>query len=225
VSRRRKVAVGALVSTLFAPGKVAAQSRELKPGTPPAPPAPARSGTPVNLPAVPTPANTFAAGAGKSLAAATTTGPLAAFSSSASSVRDSLVALARAQIGRRYRFGGTSPESGFDCSGFVRYVLASLKVQLPRTASEQSRVGLPVLRETGRLRPGDLVTFGSGRRISHIGIYVGDGRFVHASTKAGRVIESQLVRKPTREIKPWRGARRVIATPDSGVTVIGPKKG
>ena len=98
-------------------------------------------------------------------------------------------------------------------------------MQLPRTANEQSRVGLAVAREPGRLRPGDLVTFGSGRRISHIGIYVGDGRFVHASTKAGRVIESPLVRKPTREIKPWRGVRRIIATPDSGIAVIGPKKG
>ncbi|HWJ24620.1 MAG TPA: C40 family peptidase [Gemmatimonadaceae bacterium] len=202
MSRRRKLAVGALVSALCAPGKVMAQTLEH-----------------IGIPPIPPPAPTGPAAA-KAPAA-----PLAAFSASASALRDSLVALARAQIGRRYRMGGTSPESGFDCSGLVRYVMSALKVQLPRTANEQSRVGLAVQREPGRLRPGDLVTFGSTKRISHIGIYVGDGHFVHASTKAGKVIESPLIRPPNRQIKPWRGARRVIATGDSAVVVPGPKKG
>jgi cell wall-associated NlpC family hydrolase len=157
--------------------------------------------------------------------ATTSHAPLAAFSTSAASLRDSLVAMARAQIGRRYRIGGQTPATGFDCSGFVRYVMSALKVQLPRTANEQSRAGLAVDRDTTRLRPGDLVTFGSTRRISHIGIYVGDGRFVHASTKAGKIIESPLVRPPNRQIKPWRGVRRVIATGDTAVVVPGVKRG
>ncbi len=140
--------------------------------------------------------------------------PFAAFSASARSLGDSLVALARAQIGRKYRFGGTTPEHGFDCSGLVRYVLAILHVPLPRTAKEQARTGAFVERDTAQLRPGDLVTFGSPRRISHIGIYVGGGRFVQASSKAGRVIETPLNRRPAPGVKPWRGARRVVA-PDS----------
>jgi cell wall-associated NlpC family hydrolase len=220
--RRRKLAVGALVSALCTPGKVMSQTLD-RAIVPPFPPAPT-GGTPTPLTnaAVAPIAPTAAIPSAKAVVSKGT--PLAAFSASASALRDSLVALARAQIGRRYRLGGTTPESGFDCSGFVRYVMAALKVQLPRTANEQSRVGLAVARERDHLRPGDLVTFGSTKRISHIGIYVGDGRFVHASTKAGKVIESPLIRPPNREIKPWRGVRRVIATGDSAA-VAGPKKG
>ena len=143
--------------------------------------------------------------------------PFAAFSLTASSLRDSLVSLARAQIGRRYRFGGTSPEHGFDCSGLVRYVMSALHVPLPRTAKEQARTGAVVARDTSQLQPGDLVTFGSSRRISHIGIYVGGGHFVQASSKAGRVIETPLNRPLVPGVKPWRGARRVM--PDSATPV------
>jgi cell wall-associated NlpC family hydrolase len=134
--------------------------------------------------------------------------PFAAFSASARNLRDSLVALARAQIGKRYRLGGTSPRHGFDCSGLVRYVMAALHVDLPRTAHEQAQSGTKLPRDTALLRPGDLVTFGSTRHISHIGIYVGDGRFVQASSKAGRVIETPLERHGA-GVKPWRGARRM----------------
>lgn len=141
--------------------------------------------------------------------------PFAAFSASASSLRDSLVTLARAQVGRRYRTGGESPDGGFDCSGLVQYVMATLKVQLPRTAKLQAHTGRAVPRQADELRPGDLVTFGSERRVSHIGIYVGDGRFVHASTKAGKVIESKLERPAHPLIKKWQGARRIIATEDT----------
>jgi cell wall-associated NlpC family hydrolase len=142
--------------------------------------------------------------------------PFAMFSVSMRSLRDSLVAVARAQIGRRYRFGGASPEHGFDCSGLVRYVMAALHVDLPRTAKEQARSGALLPRDTAQLRPGDLVTFGSTHQISHIGIYVGDGRFVQASSKAGRVIETRLLNRPHAPgVKPWRGARRVMPAADS----------
>lgn len=147
--------------------------------------------------------------------------PFAAFSASARSFGDSLVALARAQIGRRYRFGGTTPEHGFDCSGLVRYVLAALHISVPRTAREQARSGMLVERDTSQLQPGDLVTFGSKHRISHIGIYVGDGRFVQASSKAGRVIETPLNRRLVAGVKPWRGARRLVPT-DSTLTSTDP---
>jgi cell wall-associated NlpC family hydrolase len=142
-------------------------------------------------------------------------GPLAAMSASAVSLRDSLVALARAQIGRRYVLGGQSPDRGFDCSGLVRYITAALHLQLPRTARQQAHAGLAVARDTSRLLPGDLLTFGRGKRgVSHVGIYIGDGRFVHASTRAGRVIESRLDRPLYKGVKPWLGVRRLIAASD-----------
>lgn len=136
--------------------------------------------------------------------------PFAALSRSALGLRDSLVALARAQIGKRYVRGGESPSRGFDCSGLVQYIVSALHISLPRTAAQQAAVGDAVPTDTSRLLPGDLLTFGRGKRISHIGIYVGNGRFVHASTKAGRVIETNLLRPKAAGIKPWRGARRLV---------------
>lgn len=128
------------------------------------------------------------------------------------SVRDSLVAMARAQIGTRYIRGGEVPDRGFDCSGLVQYVMATLRVELPRTAAQQSRAGLAIGRDTSRLRPGDLLTFGKTKRsASHVGIYVGSGRYVHASSVAGRVIESDIDRPYSPLIKRWNDARRVIA--------------
>lgn len=136
---------------------------------------------------------------------------LAGMSASASSLRDSIVALARAQIGTRYRHGGASPQHGFDCSGLVQYVMARFQMILPRTAKQQAALGVVVPRDTSQLRPGDLLTFASTERasVSHIGIYVGGGRFVHASSVAGRVIESPLNRAPAPKIKLWRGVARV----------------
>ena len=139
--------------------------------------------------------------------------PFAAFSASALAIRDSLVAIARAQVGTRYRTGGTSPIKGFDCSGLVKYVAAALKISLPRTAREQAHAGQMVVRDTSRLLPGDLLTFGKGR-VSHIGIYVGNGRMVHASSKAGRVVETKIDSGRIAWVKPWQGVRRVLSDGD-----------
>jgi cell wall-associated NlpC family hydrolase len=101
----------------------------------------------------------------------------------------------------------------------VKYVMAALQVDLPRTAAQQARTGDEVSRDPSNLRPGDLLTFGNGKkgRVSHIGIYVGEGRYVHASSVAGRVIESDLNRSGSPLIRAWRGVRRVVsgAEPDS----------
>lgn len=130
------------------------------------------------------------------------------------SLRDSIVvSVVRNQLGARYVLGGTTPKSGFDCSGLVKYVMAALHVALPRTAAQQARMGLAIGRDTTRLRPGDLLTFSRTKdgSVSHIGIYIGNGRYVHASSVAGRVIESPLDRPASPLIKKWRGSRRVVA--------------
>jgi len=83
--------------------------------------------------------------------------------------------------GTRYVMGGTS-RSGFDCSGFVRYILGATNgVDLPRTATEQYYHGAPI--PSDRLQPGDLVFFKNTykRGISHVGIYAGEGKFIHAA--------------------------------------------
>ena len=126
---------------------------------------------------------------------------------------DSVVAIARAQLGTRYRLGGETPRA-FDCSGLVQYVMHALDFSLPRTAREQAKLGTPVPTDTAQLRAGDLLLFGKRGKVTHIGIYVGNGQFVHASTKAKRVVERPLLRKPAPGIVPWIGARRLISMPD-----------
>jgi cell wall-associated NlpC family hydrolase len=140
--------------------------------------------------------------------------PFAKFSASMESLRDSIVvSVVRNQIGTRYVLGGTTPKSGFDCSGLVKYVMSALHVALPRTAAQQARMGLALGRDTTELRPGDLLTFSRTKdgSVSHIGIYIGNGRYVHASSVAGRVIESPLDRPASPLIRKWRGSRRVVA--------------
>ncbi len=84
-----------------------------------------------------------------------------------------------------YRNGGADP-SGFDCSGLVWYAFEQHGIEVPRTVAEQYRAGRPV--KTGRLEPGDLVFFEtSGDKASHVGLFVGDGEFVHAPSTRGRV--------------------------------------
>ena len=106
-----------------------------------------------------------------------------------------------------YRYGGNSPELGFDCSGFVRHVFkTSLGLNLPRTTQELSRVGDPLKEE--ELHPGDLVFFNTQKQpYSHVGIYVGESRFVHAP-KTGKAITIVSMRDNY-----WRrrydGARRI----------------
>ncbi|MBI4757299.1 MAG: C40 family peptidase [Betaproteobacteria bacterium] len=94
---------------------------------------------------------------------------------------------ALSMIGVRYRRGGDTPETGFDCSGLVRRVAReTLGLDLPHRALDMSRLGMPVVRTD--LQPGDLVFFNTMRRaFSHVGIYLGDFRFVHAPAPGGRV--------------------------------------
>lgn len=116
------------------------------------------------------------------------------FAKRGSSAADAVVKQAREQLGRRYRFAASSPDRGFDCSGLVKYVLKSVGVELPHNAARIAHEGEPVALDTATMRPGDLLLFGRGRstRISHIGIYIGDGRMIHASTSQRRVVEARV---------------------------------
>jgi cell wall-associated NlpC family hydrolase len=90
-------------------------------------------------------------------------------------------------VGTPYRYGGNTPEGGFDCSGLVGYVFRdAADVALPRASYQIAAVDAPKI-DARRLAPGDLVFFGSGRGVSHVGIYVGEGRFVHAPNGGGTV--------------------------------------
>jgi cell wall-associated NlpC family hydrolase len=137
--------------------------------------------------------------------------------------RDSLVQLARAQLGRRYIFGGTTP-AGFDCSGFLKYLMRAAGYELPRTAAEQARAGREVPRDPSQLRPGDLLTFGRGGRVTHVGMYIGNGRFIHASTGSHRIVEAQLDRPASSLVRAWYGVRRFLADDDT-VTVAARETG
>ena len=97
---------------------------------------------------------------------------------------DSLIDLGRSLIGTRYRYGGTSVQSGFDCSGFVGYVFREeIGLELPRSTRELINLDAPKVARAD-LEPGDLILFNDrGRgRVSHAGIYLGDDQFIHSSS-------------------------------------------
>lgn len=114
---------------------------------------------------------------------------------------------AMGMLGIHYKYGGTTPESGLDCSGLVRYVFKEAwGADLPRTAEEISHLGQHI--DTKDLQPGDLVFYNTLRRgFSHVGIYLGDNKFIHSPSAGGAVrIESM-------DISYWKkrfnGARRI----------------
>ena len=111
------------------------------------------------------------------------------------------------QLGIRYRWGGKSPETGFDCSGFVRHMYEkSVGLVLPRRAEEQAKVTEEINRS--ELKPGDLVFFNTMKRtFSHVGIYVGDGKFIHAP-RPGKSVRVDDMREAYWQ-KRFNGARRV----------------
>ena len=89
-------------------------------------------------------------------------------------------------VGTPYRWGGNTPESGFDCSGLIAHVYQkSAHFKTPRTVAELKEWGVPI--STNSIRSGDLIVFSKGNESTHAGIYVGDGRFVHAPSTGGRV--------------------------------------
>lgn len=89
-------------------------------------------------------------------------------------------------VGTPYKWGGNTPDSGFDCSGLIAHVYQkSAQLKSPRTVAELKDWGIPIATEV--IRSGDLIVFSKGRESTHAGIYVGEGRFVHAPSTGGRV--------------------------------------
>lgn len=114
-------------------------------------------------------------------------------------------------MGTPYTPGGNTPAQGFDCSGFVRYVLLENGLSLTERSSEEMyHAGWQAVGR-GALKPGDLVFFQTGRqsRVNHVGIFVGDGQFIHAPARGGAVRVESLSLPYWQEA--WAGARRLAA--------------
>lgn len=109
---------------------------------------------------------------------------------------DELISSAMGLLGVAYRYGGTSASTGFDCSGFMQHIFKrSMGVNLPRTSAAQAKMGVGVSRS--ELQPGDMVffrTMGRGR-ISHVGLYIGNNRFIHAPRTGKRIEVTSLSNK------------------------------
>ncbi len=105
--------------------------------------------------------------------------------------RKEIVQYAKSFVGSPYRFGG-STRKGFDCSGLVMTVFRQFDIALPRRSLDQSRVGTPI--DRAHIKPADLVFFKTSSRnpVTHVGIYIGGGKFIHASTSARRVRVDEL---------------------------------
>lgn len=111
-------------------------------------------------------------------------------------------------IGKPYRYGGATPAAGFDCSGLVQFSYRQAGLALPRSTEQQRQVSRPV--RLASLRRGDLIFFDQdGKKNSHVGIYLGDGRFVHAPS-SGKTVRTDRLDSPY-----WRKhiseARRLVS--------------
>ena len=123
---------------------------------------------------------------------------------------EEIVLYALGLLGTGYRFGGNNPEAGLDCSGMVRYIVQEVSGQtLPHNAAQIADMTRPI--NVAELRPGDLVFFNTlNRRHSHMGIYMGDGRFVHAPNGRSQI---RIERLDNTYFRPRiDGARRIVAS-------------
>ena len=157
----------------------------------------------------------FSLAAGTTLAADTASAPADENSSAVAQASKSyfdragdLVIHALALIGVKYKWGGNDPEAGLDCSGLVSHVFTEVTgMVLPRDSRSMSKVGTSV--EKTELKPGDLVFFNTLRKpFSHVGIYIGEDRFVHAPRRGREVEVSEL--RDSYWKKRFNGARRLL---------------
>jgi probable lipoprotein NlpC len=151
----------------------------------------------------------FSAGGGESLPPA----PPVAGQAGPASLADSIVATAAAAMGRPYEFGGTGAGGGgFDCSGLIQYAYKQHGIVLARRSVDQAKEGRKVDRKLDRLRPADLLTFTNrGGPVTHVGLYIGGGRFIHSATR-GVQISTLSAQDPYGRwwYKRWVGVRRIV---------------
>ncbi len=128
-------------------------------------------------------------------------------------VAGQIVATALAAMGEPYRWGGTSTDEGFDCSGLIYYAYTTHGVSVPRVSRDQARAGRAVARNAATLEAGDILSFAnSGSGVSHVGLYVGNGRFIHATASGGVRVSRLETSDPDNRwwFERWVGARRVL---------------
>ncbi len=128
-------------------------------------------------------------------------------------LNDSIVATATEAMGRPYTYGGTGEDGGgFDCSGLIQYSYGKHGIVLPRRSTDQAREGRKIERKLKLLAPADILTFSNrGGKVSHVGLYIGEGRFIHSATRGVQV----SVLSPDDPYgrwwyKRWVGVRRIV---------------
>ena len=116
--------------------------------------------------------------------------------------------MAKKKLGRRYVWGATGTKNTFDCSGFTKYVYKKNGIDIPRTSINQSKYGKYVSRKN--LKKGDLIFFDTSKRrkgyVNHVGIYLGNGKFIHASSAKKKVVITSLNKNFYSQR--YKGARR-----------------
>jgi cell wall-associated NlpC family hydrolase len=124
-----------------------------------------------------------------------------------------VIASAVDAMGRPYEYGGTGENGeGFDCSGLIQYSYGKHGISLPRRSTEQAREGRKVERALQKLKPGDLLTFSNrGGRVTHVGLYMGAGRFIHSATR-GVQVSNLSAEDPYGRwwYQRWVGVRRIL---------------
>ncbi|HJQ19890.1 MAG TPA: C40 family peptidase [Gemmatimonadaceae bacterium] len=131
-----------------------------------------------------------------------------------------VIPTAERYIGVPYRWGGTSPSTGFDCSGYTQYVFAKHGVRLPRTSRSQAFAGANI-RDYRALRPGDLIMFAEdGKPISHVAIYAGHDRIIHSSSSGAGVRYDDLTSRRGTWFRTHMVVARRVATPAQGSHLV-----
>jgi cell wall-associated NlpC family hydrolase len=128
-------------------------------------------------------------------------------------LREAVIASARRAMGRPYSWGGTGEDGGgFDCSGLIQHAYGQHGIALPRTSAEQAKEGKAVARKLGALAAGDLLTFSNrGGPVSHVGLYIGEGRFIHSASRGVQIsVLSDDDPYGRWWFKRWVGVRRII---------------
>ncbi len=126
---------------------------------------------------------------------------------------DSIIATAAEAMGKPYEYGGTGENGeGFDCSGLIQYAYGKHGIALPRQSRDQARQGSKVDRDLDDLRPADLLTFSNrGETVTHVGMYVGNGRFIHSATRDVQVSTLSATDPYGRWwYQRWVGVRRIV---------------